>query len=68
MDEGSFTGKAIPDRAGSEKKIPDRRSRSEVIDQVVWNGKASLVAAAVTMARMTIKLAHDLRDETLLRV
>ena len=35
MDEGSFIGKAIPDRAGSEKKIPDRRSPSEVIDQVV---------------------------------
>ena len=27
--------------------------------------KASLVAAAVTMARIMIKLAHELRDETL---
>ena len=27
--------------------------------------KASLVAAAVTMARIMIKLAHEVRDETL---
>ena len=37
----------------------------KLIDQVVWNRKASLVAATVTMAKMTIKLAHDVRDETL---
>ena len=65
MDEGSFTVKAIEDRAGSEMKIPDRPSPSEKIDQVVCNGKASLVTTAMTMTRMTIKLTHDLRNETL---
>ena len=32
-------------------------------DQVVCSGKATLVAGAVTMARMMIKLAHDLSKE-----
>ena len=54
IDEWSFISKTIPDRAGScEKEIPAVIRSCELEKQVL------------SMAKMMIKLAHDLRDETL---